>query len=115
MSESDLENMRKALTRRLEELRRSIDDTAASRKSVQLDQTTVGRLSRMDAMQMQAMALAEERMRNQEIERIKGTLVRIDSDDFGYCVTCGEEIAPKRLAVDPTSATCIRCASGTDR
>ena len=115
MPESDLEMMRKTLTRRLEEVRRSIDDTAASRKPVQLDQTSVGRLSRMDSMQMQAMALAEERMRNQEIERIKGALMRIDSGDFGYCLTCGEEIAPKRLAVDPTSATCIRCASGTDR
>lgn len=115
MSKSDLQMMRKTLTRRLEEVRRSIDDTAASRKPVQLDQTSVGRLSRMDSMQMQAMALAEERMRNQEIERIKGALMRIDSGDFGYCLACGEEIAPKRLAVDPTSATCIRCASGTDR
>jgi DnaK suppressor protein len=115
MSESDLEKIRKTLTRRLEEVRRSIDDTAASRKPVQLDQTSVGRLSRMDSLQMQAMALAEERMRNQEIERIRGALMRMDSGDFGYCLGCGEEIAPKRLAVDPTSATCIRCASGTDR
>lgn len=115
MKETDLVALRQALKQRLDDLRQSIDSTADSRKPVELDQSSVGRLSRMDAMQMQAMAQAAERMRGQEIERIKATLRRIDDGDFGYCITCGEEIAPKRLAIDPTIPTCIRCASGTDR
>lgn len=113
--ETDLDVLRQALNRRLEELRQSIDSTADSRKPVELDQASVGRLSRLDAMQMQAMAQAAERMRGQEIERIKAALRRMDDGDFGYCITCGEEIAPERLAIDPTIATCIRCASGSDR
>jgi DnaK suppressor protein len=115
VSEIELDALRQALNRRLDYLRQSIDSTADSRKPVELDQASVGRLSRMDAMQMQAMAQAAERMRGQEIERIKATLRRIDDGDFGYCISCGEEIAPKRLAIDPTIPTCIRCASGTDR
>jgi RNA polymerase-binding transcription factor len=115
VSETELDTLRKTLNRRLEDLRQSIDSTAESRKPVELDQASVGRLSRMDAMQMQAMAQAAERMRGREIERIKATLKRIDDGDFGYCITCGEEIAPKRLAIDPTIPTCIRCASGADR
>lgn len=115
MKEIHLVALRQALKQRLDDLRQSIDSTADSRKPVELDQSSVGRLSRMDAMQMQAMAQAAERMRGQEIERIKATLRRIDDGDFGYCITCGEEIAPKRLAIDPTIPTCIRCASGTDR
>jgi DnaK suppressor protein len=114
-SETELEALRQALNRRLDDLRQSIDSTADSRKPVELDQASVGRLSRMDAMQMQAMAQAAERMRGQEIERVKAALKRIDDGDFGYCITCGEEIAPKRLAIDPTIPTCIRCASGADR
>lgn len=115
VSQAALAALKAALQRRLEDLRRSIDATADSRKPVALDQTSVGRLSRMDAMQMQAMAQSAERMRSQAIERIKATLGRIDQDDFGYCVVCGEAIAPKRLAIDPTIPTCIDCASAGDR
>ncbi|MFN4282375.1 MAG: TraR/DksA family transcriptional regulator [Alphaproteobacteria bacterium] len=112
---TDLVALRQALKQRLDDLRQSIDSTADSRKPVELDQASVGRLSRMDAVQMQAMAQAAERMRGREIERIKATLKRIDDGDFGYCIACGEEIAPKQLAIDPTIPTCIRCASGADR
>ncbi len=115
LSETELKALRQALERRLDDLRRSIEGTADSRKPVELDQASVGRLSRMDAMQMQAMAQAAERMRGQEIERIKMTLGRLDDGDFGTCLTCGEDISPKRLAIDPTVPTCIRCASGSAR
>ena len=107
--------VRDALDRRLHDVRQAIDSTADSRKPVELDQASVGRLSRMDAMQMQAMARASERLRNQEIERIKATLKRIDDGEFGYCVVCGEAIAPERLAIDPTIPTSIGCATGSER
>jgi DnaK suppressor protein len=106
-----LDKLRLLLSRRLEELRHSTASTADSRRPVELDQASVGRLSRMDALQMQAMAQAAQRMRGREIERIRATLKRIDDGEFGYCVTCGDEIAAKRLEIDPTIPTCIRCAS----
>ncbi|MEQ8395774.1 TraR/DksA C4-type zinc finger protein [Thalassobaculum sp.] len=115
MAEIDLEGTRQALTERLDELQRSTDSTADSRKPVELDQASVGRLSRMDAMQMQAMAQATERLRGQQIDRVRAALKRIDDGDYGYCVACGEEIEPKRLAVDLTVPTCIDCASGARR
>lgn len=108
----DLSAIKKSLTARLEELQTSTEATAESRKPVELDQAAVGRLSRMDALQVQAMAQATERRREQEIARIKAALDRIEADEFGYCIVCGEEIAPKRLEIDPTVPTCIVCASG---
>ncbi len=108
----ELGELRTSLAARLKALDAASDRTAGDRRPVDLDQASVGRLSRMDAMQVQAMAQAVERRRTQELERIKATLRRIDDGDFGYCVTCGNEISPKRLAVDPTAATCIGCASG---
>ncbi|MBL28493.1 MAG: molecular chaperone DnaK [Rhodospirillaceae bacterium] len=108
----DLSAIKKSLTARLEELQTSTEATAESRKPVELDQAAVGRLSRMDALQVQAMAQATERHREQEIARIKAALDRIEADEFGYCIVCGEEIAPKRLEIDPTVPTCIVCASG---
>ena len=83
-----------------------------STKPVELDQTMVGRLSRMDAMQQQQMALASERRRHQELQKIELAFKRIEEDEYGYCIKCDEEIAEKRLEFDPTILTCIGCAAG---
>jgi DnaK suppressor protein len=115
MTDDDLDRLRRELADRLAALRRSTESTADDRKPVELDQTAVGRLSRMDALQMQAMAQATERRRAQEAARIEAALKRIGDGDYGWCVNCGEAIAPKRLAADPTVPTCIRCASGETR
>ncbi len=80
------------------------------RAPVELDQQAVGRLSRMDAMQRQAMAEASERSRAQEIRKIEAALRRIEDGEYGYCVECGEEIAGRRLEIDPAASHCINCA-----
>lgn len=103
------------LERRAQELRALISATEDSRKPVALDQEAVGRLSRMDAMQRQAMAQATKRQYLREIQRIEAALRRIEDGEFGYCVSCGEEIVERRLSIDPTTAVCIICASGADR
>ncbi|MDJ0793203.1 MAG: TraR/DksA C4-type zinc finger protein [Woeseiaceae bacterium] len=78
---------------------------------VELDQTKVGRLSRMDAMQAQAMAQASGQRRELMLRGIDAALKRLDADEFGYCQQCGEDINPKRLEFDPTALLCIDCAS----
>ncbi len=80
------------------------------RQPVELDQTRVGRLSRMDALQVQAMALETERRRGVELKRIEAALARIEDGSYGDCLACGEEIAQERLASDPTTPLCIVCA-----
>ena len=87
------------------------DGSSDSRAPVILDQQSVGRLSRMDAMQQQAMAQASERRRQLRLERIKAALKRIEDGAFGFCVECEEAIALPRLESDPTTPTCIRCAA----
>lgn len=77
---------------------------------VELDQTRVGRLSRMDAMQQQAMAEAAGRLSDFERQRIEAALKRINAGEYGYCLVCDEEIAEGRLRFDPSVLTCIDCA-----
>jgi len=100
----------------LRERQKSLTDlssmSAESRRAVELDQTKVGRLSRMDALQQQEMAKASEQHRTTELRRIKAALERIDDGDYGYCIDCGEPIAEKRLEIDPAAAFCIDCAGG---
>ena len=91
----------------LEQLSRMAE---GDRATVELDQQSVGRLSRMDALQRQAMAEAAERARTLEIQRIEAAIKRIDDDEYGFCIDCGEEIAEKRLSVDPAASHCIKCA-----
>lgn len=83
-----------------------------SRAAVELDQTRVGRLSRMDALQGQAMAQETERRRKRELQRIDAALARLETDEYGYCLTCGDEISVKRLELDPAVTVCIDCAKG---
>lgn len=87
-------------------------DYAGFRASVEHDRTGVGRFSRMDALQNQARALEAEKRRRRELQRIDASLKRLESGAYGYCVTCGEQIAVGRLELDPTLPTCVNCASG---
>ncbi|BDI59957.1 TraR/DksA family transcriptional regulator [Qipengyuania nanhaisediminis] len=103
---------RAALHKRQAELAEEARANADSRDTVTLQQDSVGRLSRMDAMQQQAMAQASERRRQAEAARIVAALERLDEGEWGWCLSCGEEIAPARLEHDPSVATCVRCASG---
>ena len=103
-----------AIIRQLEDTRAVlIDDSLQSKESratVMLDQQSVGRLSRMDALQGQAMAQAGEDRRQLLLRRIEAALARIGREEFGDCVECGEWISAKRLQWDPTVLKCIDCA-----
>lgn len=103
-----------AIIRQLEDTRAVlIDDSLQSKESratVMLDQQSVGRLSRMDALQGQAMAQAGEDRRQLLLRRIEAALARIGREEFGECVECGEWISAKRLQWDPTVLKCIDCA-----
>ena len=107
------EEARQALLARSQELDREDASNADSRDTVELQQDSVGRLSRMDAMQQQAMAQAAERRRAAERARIASALDRLNDGEWGYCLNCGEEIAEKRLRHDPSVANCVNCARGT--
>ena len=84
--------------------------TKDGRKPVELDQTQQGRLSRMDAIQLQEMALEQNRRREFEIQRIDAALKRIEDGEFGLCNNCGENIPLKRLEVSPSTPLCLDCA-----
>lgn len=78
---------------------------------VELDQAKVGRLSRMDALQAQAMSQASGRRRDQALKSIQSALARLDNAAFGTCGACDEPIARARLEFDPTATLCIDCAT----
>jgi DnaK suppressor protein len=113
-SSIDITQVRVRLAAEREALERLARSTSSDRQAVELDQGRTGRLTRMDALRGQAMALAVAQRREQEILRIDAALKRLDAGEYGYCVTCGEEIGLRRLESDPTTAQCIACARDKD-
>ena len=114
-SSPDLERVKRRLLERRDALLEVAESGEEAEGTVTLDQSRVGRLSRMDALQAQAMAKESGRRRRLELQRIGAALKRIEDGEYGYCLTCGEEIAEDRLTVDPSASQCIDCADKSER
>ena len=111
---TDPQDVRRALSAALEALDEEDRMAEGSRETVALDQQSVGRLSRMDALQQQAMARATHARRIRERARLIAALARLDAGEYGFCADCGAEIEPRRLALDPAAPLCLS-APGGDR
>ena len=106
----DDEKVRRTLEALRDTLLQSSANTTEDRRPVELDQQSVGRLSRMDAMQVQAMAQAQEGRRQAQLRRIDAALQRLADGEYGACIECGDDIPAKRLQIDPTVTRCVDCA-----
>jgi len=114
LSENDLLGFKLQLQKFRTELLAAGETGQQAEEVVELDQTRVGRLSRMDAMQAQAMSLETGRRRRQQILDIDAALERMTDGDFGDCFECGDPINPHRLGADPTATLCIQCAEARE-
>ena len=112
MDETDHETRAGRLRAELDALRGQDESTRDARRPVDLDQQSVGRLSRMGELQDQAMAQGQSRRRDARESVIQAALARIEEGEYGRCVECGEPISPARLDLDPAVPTCIGCAQG---
>jgi len=112
MNDSDLDRYRARIIARLAEIDEEDVRGREGQATVTLDQQAIGRLSRQDALQSQAMARATHARRDIERRRLRAALDRVEDGAFGHCEDCGEQLAPARLDLDPGTTRCISCASG---
>ena len=92
-----------------EELQGLLRSSAEGAKPVALDQAAVGRLSRMDALQQQAMAQANRRQLQVRLRRCEAALEAIERDEYGLCRRCEEPIPIARLEAMPEAPFCVHC------
>lgn len=111
LSAEQIQCFRNALLENRKILTVAIESESESSKTVELDQSKVGRLSRMDALQGQAMTQETKSRHEEGLRKITAALSRIESGDYGYCLECDELISTARLEVDPAASLCINCAS----
>jgi len=107
MGKSQLNHFRSILNEWKAELSQDMDRTVHTMQ----DELTSHADPNDRASQESDMAL-ELRNRDRErklIKKIDETLRNIESQDYGYCNGCGEEIGLKRLEARPTATLCIDC------
>lgn len=111
LNDLDIQHFKQALLKLQTDLLAVEQSGQEAAQTVELDQTTVGRVSRMDAMQGQAIAKDSQNRRTIQLQRIDASLQRIAKGTFGLCLRCEEDIHVKRLEFDPTAPLCIDCAN----
>lgn len=111
MNDSDLEKFKHRLEQQRDELMSCQQMAQDATQTVELDQSSVGRVSRGDALQSQSMAIEATRLRQQHLRQISTALALIASGDYGYCSVCDNEIDPRRLEIEPAATMCVPCAS----
>jgi len=114
ISETEAETLRKELVALVAELEDTLRASAASAAPVVLDQSSVGRLSRMDAMQQQAIAKATRHKAQLRLTQCKAALSAFDRDEYGLCRKCEEPIGYRRLSAKPEAPFCLECQRGAD-
>jgi len=109
------ERLRALIERRLAEATAVDSSKRDDAQPVELDQTRVGRLSRQDALQSQALSVAALQRNRAEIGRLRRALRRMADGEYGWCEECGEEIPEARLEVDPAADYCVACAGRLEK
>jgi len=109
MTEQELSAIRQKIDQRIEELENLLGEDSEETKPIEPD-VSIGRLSRLDSMQMQQMALEQHRRQEAELQKLKEAFSRIEDGSYGQCVMCRQPIAPARLEAQPDAILCISCA-----
>lgn len=115
LSQQEIARLRSLIEARLSSLTDGEASKRENARPVELDQTRVGRLSRQDALQSQALSVASLERNRVEIRRLRLALEKIEDDEYGWCIECGEAIPVARLEIDPAADYCVRCAASLER
>lgn len=102
-----LERLQQRLATLLQEIAQAKDSAAV----VVLDQSSQGRLSRMDAMQQQEMALNHLSRMQTEQRKLEAAIARFHDGSYGVCCKCGDDIEPERIKYDPAAPFCAECVN----
>ncbi|MEX0937340.1 MAG: TraR/DksA C4-type zinc finger protein [Pirellulales bacterium] len=77
--------------------------------------SSVGRLTYIDAYQQQQVALHAKRQLESQLAAVRAALERIKAGTYGACVECGNRIPPERLEFVPESPFCVACKERSGR
>ena len=115
LTDAQRDQLEAELIRLAAELRVTVSGTADQAQTVELDQTAVGRISRIDAIQAQKLAEATQSRSELRLQQIAVALRGFDDGSYGDCKVCGEPIPFARLVARPESPACVACMATLER
>jgi DnaK suppressor protein len=115
LDSQSLGSLKKQLLQMEKDLEEQLSISKSAAGVVTLDQTTVGRVSRMDAMQQQSMAVSTREKSSKRLQRVRLALKSMKTGDYGFCKKCDEHISSPRLLAQPEANLCLSCQDQSDR
>ena len=80
-------------------------------RPAEIDQSAVGRLSRIEAIQNRGLTQSLQDRERLQFEQVADALRRMEDGSYGVCTTCHEPIRFERLLVYPETRTCNECGT----
>lgn len=112
LTDEQIDALRGELERILSKLERSMRTTEEAMRPVELDQSAVGRLSRMDSLQNQGLTRNLQERETAKLAQVLSARARLDAGTYGACTECGADVPFQRLLIFPEAPTCAACADG---
>ncbi len=109
MEKKKLEQFKKRLEQRQQELRRTVSRNVQDGRAADSEDIA------QDIADKAANSYTKEFLFSQSsndralLARVEEALVRIREGSFGECINCGNELNPKRLEAVPWARYCIQC------
>jgi DnaK suppressor protein len=108
MTNAEKKKLIKIITSRIVETTEEIGELKELVKPIPLD-ASIGRISRMDAINNKTINESSFREKKQELKKLERALENSESDNFGICTKCGDEIPFGRLEYMPHTTRCVKC------
>jgi len=115
LSQAQLSELQQDLEDLTRELQALVAGSAEAARPVELDQPAMGRVSRIDAIQQQKMLEANRHAQRARIQLVRSALQRVEADEYGECMSCGEDIGYPRLKISPEAPLCIACQNAREK
>jgi DnaK suppressor protein len=109
MTKQELKGFRNDLTAKESEWKNAI----RSREAIAIE-TNSDVLDQIQHATERELELGRLERESNLLHDVRSALHRIDTDMFGFCLNCEEEINPKRLAAVPWARFCITCQEAAD-
>ncbi len=110
MTKQEKEELKGKIIAKISQTKKEIIELTELTKPIS-PENSIGRISRMDAINNKSVAEAALRSTKQKLNKLNFALTKVDAKDFGICIYCKNAIQPARLMYLPESTRCVRCAA----
>jgi RNA polymerase-binding transcription factor len=109
MDKKKLDTFKKRLEERQQSLRKMVSRTEEDGRIADQDAAAADIADRAASSYTKEFLFSQSNNDRQLLQMVETALARIREGSFGECVSCGNEINPKRLEAVPWTRYCIEC------